>query len=93
MKKHIDKILYFFGYAPIELKTIYKNVIISKHIEFDKLQIERTLDYTNNKDYSLEICESELLEEVKKRIEYFYIEKESRIVLRLYVNKINLKKD
>lgn len=44
MKKYIDKLLYFFGYAPIKLSHEIKYINIHRGIELNLLKEEKKVD-------------------------------------------------
>lgn len=69
----INRILYFFGYAPIHLKTEYKTVVINELVNFDVLKSEKEFEITINNmsdTYYKNLIKREILNEVEKKIEW-----------------------
>ncbi len=70
MGKIIDRILYFFGYAPIYLKTEYKTVIINKDMNFNEIRVVRELDHLSHEQYARNEMRRDIVKEVEKLIEW-----------------------
>jgi hypothetical protein len=72
MGKLIDKILYFFGYAPILLRTEYKTVVVNLDFDVDILRVQKEIPpfQIGSNTHMKNQIEREMFEEIRKRIEW-----------------------
>ena len=72
MKKYIDKLLYFFGYAPIKISHEIKYINIHRGVELDVLTNEKKIStleiYSFRKDKEL------LIKMAKEKIKISFID-------------------
>lgn len=90
-EKFKNKLMYYFGYAPIELKTEYKTVVFNKELDFEVIKSVKRFENKDHKQFYKNEIKSEILSEVERKIEWFVYENEFgnfiEVEARLYIGK------